>query len=283
MPMNRRGFTLAELLIAMVVTAIVGLALTRLLTSSQRVATTQVEVALMQSMMRQGSNVLVSELQEIGADTLGTADIIAMTDSTITYRAMGVMGQACDVTNADVEIVTGRIFGSTGIVAGRDSMLLFIEGEPDIISDDRWAAYPITAVAAGGTCPGGASSMSLITSILPADLADVVVQAPIRIFTPMQFGVATSGGQRYLGLRQMLPSGSPMQPLAGPISGQGVRFDYYDSTGAVTTTKARVRAIRVAVYGQSDRAVRAAPQAGAVAVDTDSLVTFVSLRNTQRY
>lgn len=281
MPMNRRGFTLAELMIAMVVTGIVGLALTRLLTSSQRVATTQVETALMQSMMRQGSNVLVSELQELGADTLGTADIIAMTDSTISYRSMGVVGMACYISTTEVRLLRNQMYGSSGIVPNRDSMLLFVDDSITKSTDDRWIVLPIVAVNNASTC-GTNAAVSITTVVLPTDVAETVLEAPVRIYAPMQFGVVASGGQRFLGLQQLRPTTSAMQPLAGPVAGQGVRFTYYDSTGAVTATRTRVRSIRIAVYGRTDRAVRASPGAGAVAVDTDSLVTYVTLRNTPR-
>jgi prepilin-type N-terminal cleavage/methylation domain-containing protein len=45
----RRGFTLVEMLVAMVVVGIVGAALIRLLSNQQRLSVTQVEQAMLQS------------------------------------------------------------------------------------------------------------------------------------------------------------------------------------------------------------------------------------------
>jgi len=279
---DRRGFTLVELLIALVITGMVGVGLTRLLTSSQRLATTQVETALQQAMMRQGNHLLVTEIQELGSDTSGVADIIAMSDSTLDYRAYGVAGLACQVSATEVRIRNdASLLGSTGISAGRDSLLLFIEDSVETSRDDRWVALPITAVNTASSC-GAASAIALSTTVLPTDLAEVKLDAMVRVYAPMRFGVVAAGGRNYLGLQQLRPVGSAMQPLAGPVAGQGVRFTYMDSTGAVTANRTRVRIIRVAVYGQTDRAVRASPGAGTVAVDTDSLVSFVTLRNTPR-
>lgn len=283
-PRDRRGFTLAELLIAMVVTSLVGLALSRMLTSSQRLATAQVEQATMQGNLRQGSLILATELQEIGADTAGGNDIIAMTDSSITYRAMGNVVLACAVTVSEIRVRTTPSYGSGGIVAGRDSLLLFVDNNPNSVTDDRWVRLGITSVSNGSTCgtnPAIALGTTISIAAVPA-LSQIVLNAPVRIFTPMQFGVVAAGGQRYLGLRALLPIGGSLQPLAGPVAGPGLRLAYADSVGTATSNPARVRTIRMTVYGQTDRAVRLAPGAATVARDADSLVTLINLRNTPR-
>jgi len=281
---DRRGFTLAELLIAMVVTSLVGLALSRMLTSSQRLATSQVEQATMQGNLRQGSLVLATELQEIGTDTAGGNDIIAMTDSSITYRAMGNLHLACAVTVSEIRVLSTPAYGSTGIVAGRDSLLLFVDKDPNNVSDDRWVRLGVTSVTNGSTCgtsPAIAIGTTISVAAVPA-LSQIVLRAPVRVFTPMQFGVVASGGQRYLGLRPLLPGGASLQPLAGPVAGTGLRLAYADSVGGTTTNPARVRTIRMTVYGQTDRVVRLAPGASTVARDVDSLITLIALRNTPR-
>ncbi len=281
---GRRGFTLVEMLVALVVTSLVGMALSRMLTSSQRLATTQVEQATMQGNLRQGSLVLTTELQELGTDTAGGNDIIAMTDSTITYRAMGNFQLACAVTATEVRVLATPSYGSGGIVAGRDSMLLFVDKDPNLVTDDRWVRLGVSSVTNGSTCgtrPAVAIGTSITAAMVPA-LTQIVLNAPVRVFTPMQFGIVSSGTQRYLGLRALLPSGGVLQPLAGPVLGRGLLLSYFDSLGAATTLPLRVRAIGITLYGQTDRAVRQTPGAAAVAPDTDSLFTLISLRNTPR-
>jgi prepilin-type N-terminal cleavage/methylation domain-containing protein len=282
--LDRRGFTLAELLIAMVVTSLVGLALSRMLTSSQRLATSQVEQASLQGNLRQGSMVVATELQEIGADTAGGNDIIAMTDSSITYRALGNLYLACAVALTEIRVLTTPSYGSTGVVAGRDSLLLFVDNNPNSVTDDRWVRLGVTSVTNGSTCgtqPAIAIGTTISLAAVPA-LSQIVLNAPLRAFTPMEFGVVSSGSRRYLGLRGLLPAGAALQPLAGPVIGQGLRLGYADSVGATTTNPARVRTITMTIYGQTDRVVRLAPGASTVARDVDSLVTLISLRNTPR-
>lgn len=283
-PTKRRGFTLVEMLVALVVTSLVGMALSRMLTSSQRLATTQVEQATMQGNLRQGSMVLTTELQELGTDTAGGNDIIAMTDSNITYRAMGNFQLACAVTATQIKVLATPSYGSGGIVAGRDSMLLFVDKDPNIVADDRWVRLAVSSVTTGSTCganPAIAIGTTISVAAVPA-LTQIILNAPIRVFTPMQFGIVSVGSQRYLGLQSLLPTGSAMQPLAGPVLGRGLRLSYFDSLGAATTLPVRVRAIGMTLYGQTDRAVRQTPGAATVSLDSDSLLTLISLRNTPR-
>ena len=75
----RRGFTLVEMLVAMVVVGIVGAALIRLLSNQQRLSVTQVEQAMLQSNVRVGTQVLASELQEMGSD-LDSVDLAVPLD-----------------------------------------------------------------------------------------------------------------------------------------------------------------------------------------------------------
>ena len=83
----RRGFTLVEMLVAMVVVGLVGAALIRLLSNQQRLSVTQVEQAMLQSNVRVGTQVLASELQEMGSD-VDSVDLVTANASSVTYRAM---------------------------------------------------------------------------------------------------------------------------------------------------------------------------------------------------
>ena len=135
----RRGFTLVEMLVAMVVVGIVGAALIRLLSNQQRVSVTQVEQAMLQSNVRVGTQVLASELQEMGSD-VDSVDLVTANASSVTYRAMRTLGFACSVTSSQVKIRTDRLYGTRLPVAGQDNLLLFVEkvaGIPDHLGDGR--------------------------------------------------------------------------------------------------------------------------------------------------
>jgi prepilin-type N-terminal cleavage/methylation domain-containing protein len=174
----RRGFTLVEMLVAMVVVGLVGAALIRLLSNQQRLSVTQVEQAMLQSNVRVGTQVLASELQEMGSD-VAAVDLVTASASSVTYRAMRTLGFACAVTSSQVKIRTSPLYGTRLPVAGQDSLLLFVEKDPDISSDDRWRAFPITSVT-GGILQRDGGAITLGTALDSASNADVLVEAPVR-------------------------------------------------------------------------------------------------------
>ena len=104
----RRGFTLVEMLVALIVVGLLGQGLYRVLANQQRLAVTQVEQAVLQSNVRVGSLVLANELQELGGDATSAADLEAANTTSVTYRAMRSMGFACQVTPSERHQSAGR-------------------------------------------------------------------------------------------------------------------------------------------------------------------------------
>jgi prepilin-type N-terminal cleavage/methylation domain-containing protein len=274
----RRGFTLVEMLVALIVVGLLGQGLYRVLANQQRLAVTQVEQAVLQSNVRVGSLVLANELQELGGDATSAADLEAANPTSVTYRAMRSMGFACQVSPSVVKIRTTPLYGIRLPVAGQDSLLLFVEGDPTISSDDRWRAFPISSVTQGVTC-GGVAAISLGTALDSASNADVLVEAPVRTFEIMELGQMSQGGLNWLGARSA-SAGQALEPVAGPLQAGGLSFAYYDSLGNVTATLARVRSIQMTLRGRSDLSVRAGGTAATVQPVQDSLVRWVTLRNS---
>ena len=145
-----RGFTLVELLIGLVLLGIVSTTIYRVLTTNQRLSRAQTEQVSLQSSVRVGALAVANELREIGINASGGTDIIAMGANGITYRAMRSSGMACaaSLTNVTIRNTANTFFSTRSIVAGQDAMLLFVEGDSTIGTDDTWAILPITNVAA---------------------------------------------------------------------------------------------------------------------------------------
>ena len=61
----------------------------------------------------------------------------------------------------------------------------------------------------------------------------------------------------------------------------GLALAYYDSTGAVTADRARVRTIRITVRGMTAQPVR--QPNGSTSQAVDSITTLVALRNYRRF
>jgi len=277
MKASTRGFTLVEMLIGLVLLGIVSTTIYRILNTNTRLSRAQTEQVSLQSAVRTGSLVVGSELKEIGINSTGGTDIVAMSANGITYRAMRATGLACQVSATEVRIRQTPFFSTRTIAANQDSLLLYVEGDPNIATDDTWLPLRITGVSAS-TC-GAAAATALATSINTATtpLTQIVLEAPVRTFEVMELGILNSGGQNWLGARSV-SAGQALQPALGPITATGLQFDYYDAAGAVTANRAAVRSIQITIRGQTDRTVRAAGQSP-LQVALDSLSMRITLRN----
>ncbi len=279
--MRRRGFTLVELMVAVVMFSTVAAALYRVLTAQQRLAVSQTEQAALQASVRTGSMIASNELWELASNAAGVSDISAFDGGGLTYRAMRSLGFACQVSQTEVRIRTSPLYQYRSIVGGQDSLLLWVEGDPDISSDDRWLPLRISAVASGSTC-GAAPAIAL--TIQPINLAvtplsSIVLDAPIRTFEVMELRAIAVGSQTWLGARSVSGGQATLLPVAGPVTSNGLGFDYLDSLGNATVAVGRIRSIRITLRGESDRAVRNV-QNSQIQLLHDSLVTTVTLRNT---
>ena len=273
---TRRGFTLAEVLVALVLTMAVGGALLGLLLTHQRVALVQGEQAALQGSVRAAAAIVGLELREAG--TLGgIADLLVLGSDSITYRAFRFAGIACQVAPDEVRILATPWHGYRQPQPGRDSLLLFIEGDTALASDDRWVALPVLGVSTGSTC-GSRSALALGTVIdtLTLPPKQVVLGAPARGFEVQQLKLYSSSGQYWLGTRSV-SAGEVIQPAAGPLSASGLELAYLDSANMPTTLAAQVRAIQAVVRGVSSRMVQ--PTQGPRAFLADSIRLTVSLPN----
>ena len=279
--MPRRGFTLVELLIAVVICGVVATAINKVLTAQQRLAVAQAEQAALQANVRSGSMIAASELFELARSTAGVSDISAFDSAGLTYRAMRSLGLACQVSRTEIRLRTSTLYKYRSIVPGQDSILLWVEGNPDISADDKWLPLRVSAVVSGSTCgPDSAIALTIHPiDTLTTPLSSIVTDAPARTFEVMELRAVTVGGQNWLGARSVSGGQAVLIPVAGPLTGNGISFAYLDSLGAATGAVANIRSIRITVRGESDVAVRSMTSPAAVKLQ-DSLTTTITLRNT---
>ncbi len=282
---NRKGYTLIELMVALVILLAVTGSIYKLLVSSQRLSRAQADRVDLQSNVRTASVVIPSELRELNTVVGGTVDhndILAMTATSIRYRAMRGIGYVCQTpTSSEIRILGGTGTGSwSGLrdpAGNRDSAYVFIDGNPDVNTDDAWIPVRISAVNAASTC-GGTTAYALTISPTVAALTSVPVNTPVRVYEVMELSLYTNGGQSWLGAQSISGLEAGPQPLLGPLlPTTGIRFTYLDLAGAVTAVKENVKSIRMTVTGTSTQ-----PQYGGSSQTStvlDSLTTQVSLRN----
>jgi prepilin-type N-terminal cleavage/methylation domain-containing protein len=278
----RRGFTLIEVLIALVIMGLVTGAIYGLLSTNQRLAVAQAEQVSLQSNVRTGSLVVPNELRELNTVLAGTTeqnDIIVKDPDLIQYRAMRGLGFVCEATVAgatQVKIASATWTGLRQPNAARDDMYLFVDGDPNKATDDAWLQAAVTGVASAVNTCGGNPGMTLTVAPVPA----VPVNTPVRLFEVMELKLHQDGGEWWLGARSV-SAGDAMQPVLGPLTNNGFQLVYLNGAGVATADAKAVKSIRITVQGLTADAVRSGGY-GAMGRPEETLVTQVVLRNSIR-
>lgn len=287
---QRRGFTLIEILIALVIMGIVTGALYRLLNTSQRLTLAQSEQVSLQSNVRAGSLVVPSELRElntvVGAGVGPQNDILDAQLTSVQYRAMRGMGFTCQAPAAPVNVITLTSSSWTGLRTpklDRDSLYLFVDGDPNDEADDSWQHVAITGVATtANACGAGVAGIVLnVAAVAPAaEVPAVPLNTPVRIFEVMELKLYQDNGEWWMGARSVKPEAA-LKPVLGPLTTTGLDFRYLNSAGAETADMAAIKSVRLTVRGLTSGAVRAGGF-GATGRQQEELVTQVLLRNSIR-
>jgi prepilin-type N-terminal cleavage/methylation domain-containing protein len=296
-PINRRGFTLIELTVALVLLGIVATGLYSVLVSNQRTYHAQTQRIDLQQNIRAAATILPSEFRELAASE---GDIYAMGPTEIRMRALRQFGVLCRApvlgggTGALPVIVFRNLFSGLSLVRG-DSILLYYEGDEATRNDDSWVAAALTTDAVNAVCPDAFASPGLaFTVALENTFPDAVRLnrdgaipngGPMRGFQPVRYALyLAADGLWYLGL-DVFSGGvwAGIQPLVGPLSGStGLRFNYFDNAAVATADPLRVGMIEVKVSGRTQEQVKA-PGGGTLTIPVDSLTTRVALRNNRRF
>jgi len=316
---TRRGFTLVELLIGLILMLAVGGVAYQLLVNTQRVNRSQGQHIGMQDNGRSGALILASELREAGYDEitatsqplitawLGAApaqvsnpDLIAIGSDSITYRGMRAIGFTCSLVPATPAVIvrntTAIPFNQLRTLTTTDSLMLYVENDPSISGDDIWLVVGISAAPVVQNCPDGTSGLR-INVAFPGALTGIGLDAtkvfntgmiaggPVRGFETMQARSYVSGGKLWLGMRPRPTAGTTIEPVIGPLANgvgnsQGLTLTYFDATGTPTAVRNNVRSVGVQLLPISDEQVRTTGRYAKV--DTLTLSTRVALRNALR-
>jgi prepilin-type N-terminal cleavage/methylation domain-containing protein len=295
MSRGRRGFTMIELLVALVLLGLVSAALYRVLVNNQRLYMAQTQRIDLSQNIRAAGTILPAEFRELDASE---GDITAMSATSISIRAMRWLGFACNLPvlggalNPVSFIVRGGapgqplFFGARGIDNNRDSLLIYYDGNVNSRTDDFWATGSITAAPNGQNCSDGTNGQRLLVNVnllgLGPNLAGAIpLGAPIRGFERVVYSLYNPVGDTswYVGFQ---PAGQAMQPLIGPVLTNGLTFQYFDANGIVTAVRTQVARIDITVRARTTGAVRAGGQAARATI-VDSVVTSVALRNNRRF
>ena len=296
----QRGFTLVELLVALVLLGVVCTALYRVLVNNQRLYMAQTQRIDLSQNIRAAANIMPAEFRELDA---ADGDIVAMSADSFAFHAMRWTSFVCVkpvlagvITNTMV-IYGGQpgqplFFGSRGVQAGTDSMYIYNDADQTTRNDDYYVPAKLTAAVAGpALCPAVGAGPPKPGTTVTWDgnffagnnaAGAIPVGAPVWGYERDVYKLYQPAGDTlwYIGFG---PIGGAKQPLIGPVlPGNGLSFSYYDVNGNVTAVRTQVARIDITVRARTVGQVRAGGQAARQTI-IDSLTTSVALRNNRRF
>jgi prepilin-type N-terminal cleavage/methylation domain-containing protein len=292
MSTRRRGFTLVEILIAMLLTTIVTGAVYRTIVESRRLQRTLYSRMDTAQSARTTALFLGTALRELDAFQ---GDLVARTDTSVRYRAARWTGLTCtNATASGGDLVIGirntQLWGAQLPTAGQDSIFLYLEVDPNTRNDDRWVIGVVSAVGTG-TCADAAAATTVTFSIRAADGGNTAVTAangfrrggPMRGFQHEEVTMVPNGGLTWVGRRTMASNGTwtTFEPVVGPImAATGLNFALFDSLNTATTTVTNAASLQLTVRALSREI---GWRNGINARHVDSIVTRIALRNNSRF
>jgi len=309
--LNRRGLTLVELLVALVLLSIVSAALYRVLVSNQRIYQAQTQRIDMQQNIRAAAQILPADLRELDASE---GDISNASATSVTFRAMRWIGIICSapvtgplpaVTNPVLTftVMNQKLMGERSPVVG-DSVLLRYEGDEGTSQDDAWVRGLITGIA-NLNCPAGLpyngaaglqiiATASMLQVAAPPQMAtpnvtnSIYQGAPVRGFITATYSLYQPAGDTswYVGLTR---GAAAIQPIVGPVLSNGLGFTFLNDTNnvvlnpALANDRVRVGTVQFTLRARTQQPVRG--QTGGVSNRNivDSVTVRVALRNNRRF
>ena len=298
-PMSRRGFTMIELLVALVLLGLVSTAIYRVLVNNQRVYMAQTQRIDLSQNIRAANTILSAEFRELDAFD---GDIAAMTPTSLDIRAMRWLSFVCvppvldGNPNGRQMIIRGNavgtpmFFGSRYINEVRDSLLIYLDGNQTTRLDDYFVTGRLVASPGNQQCPAvGAIPAQPGTRLLfdgnflaGSNVPGAITTgAPVRGFERVRYALYQPSGDTswYIGFQS---AGQTMQPLVGPVLTNGLTFQYFNAAGAVTAVRTQVARIDVTVRGRTQAQVRPGGDSPRRAI-VDSITFSVALRNNRRF
>lgn len=292
--LTKRGFTLIELLIALVLMGIVSSGIYAVMINNQRVYRQQTLRIELNDNLRSAVAILPADLRELNSMDLisnTASDIQEMTASSIVYKAMRSLYTIClpapaapgtppNPVSGGTLTLDATMIGLRGLSRDFDSLLVFADVNPDLMTDDVWLHVDVTDVQPGNNCPGNQPSLAVQVNPPIALASGVFSGAPVRGFEMSDVRSYTdASGMLWLGARRYSKSvlWSNIQPIAGPLQPGGFQLAYFDVNGFATANPRLVARIDITVIGRTSQPVSLAD--GSLAYVADTLMTQVALRN----
>lgn len=274
---DARGFTLVELLIYMVVSAVAIGATFSVMVNQSRHFRGQVETRDVRETLRSAVALLGTDIRQLSASR---GDLYAIGPNSLTIRAITGGGVICGKHPSQPRFGLWRPGGV--VVQVVDDSVLF---------KDPASGWKIAALeAATGPTGTGVNTCDWSPNFVPTVVVEVdslamspEVGSPLLQFRRVEYGIFQWRNRWWLG--EKVGDGDVFEVLTGPLLSPergGLAFRYFNAIGAETADPDQVAGIQIVLRSESQRKKSLRRRTGEPAIATfatDSIVTKVFLRN----
>lgn len=269
----RKGVSIPEILIGLVVVAIVGLGITKLITSQARFFATQAASRDARNVSRSSLNRITSDLRMVET----TGGVVSASPTDMTIRVPFAIGVSCSSTILSLMPTDSAQYeaGISGYAWRNDAGL----GSMNYVESSVSVAASASTICTTAGVSVLTSDGGKVVAILPA-LPVATVGTPVLLYRQVRYQFKASSaipGATGLFRTPVSPSGTE-EEISSPFAADA-RFRFFVGNAAVAQDNApadltTLRGIELNLTGMSDRAV-----AGDVASKKEAVVTAIFFKN----
>ncbi len=249
---RRRGFTLVETLVTLVVAGIVLTAVYKVIMAQSRSYGRQHEASDVHNTLRAAGSLLSSEIRHAAA---ADGDLVAIGPNSLTLRASVGSGIICRVHGSQPRYGLVEVSGEIE-ESGADSILVLAGG-------GDWRALAVGAATSAASlavtpcvwASGEAAEAGVEVVVAnPNDTAGIAVGSPVVLFRVVEYGLYQENNEWWFGRKISASSDHDVLtgPLVAPQQG-GLEFKYRDTGGGVTNDPAAVAMVDIVLRAKSAR------------------------------
>jgi len=263
----RRGFTLAELLVSMLIVAIIGAAFTRLVIAQSRFFTREYGARNARAVARESMNLLLTDLRMV--QDSGGVDSVSADGRTVRVIVPYAFGLACGNT-ASATIVS-LLPSDTSVMAiakyagyaWRNSAGRYtIVTPPSPQGANNITVYGTPALCTGtGSGQAGISTLTIngrsgqVLQLTPAAVG-IAVRTPVFLWQEITYSFDSSAAFPGLYGLYRTPTGGSRQELLAPFDSTA-RFKFYvpnqDTSQTTVPALSNIRGLDILLYGVSPK------------------------------
>jgi hypothetical protein len=272
---SRSGFTIAEMLVYMVISSVVLMSTYRMMMRQGRGYAQQLASTDADETARGAAGLLAWELRQSGVANDGLQVLGAHSIALRSVQGVGVVcGKHATLARYGIWKQGGDIQGTAD-----DSAMLYVPAA------QRWRKLKIAAVGTPSgfgvtACDWAGRTPDLVVEVTvtsPSDTLGIKAGSLLRAFRKVRYSEFTDGGRWWLGRK--VGGATTWEKLTGPLldsAANGLTFTYQTASGATAGTASSVGVVQVLIRSESSKKYR--KNGGVPAYRQDSVTTKVALR-----